>query len=234
MLIKTFMKEIVDSFIISQDKVQIGVAQYSDDPQKEFYLNEFFTNSAIKGKIDSIVQLQGSTFTGKGLSFVTRFFEASNGSRKNKGVLQLLIVITDGESDDAVDEAAISLRNSGIQIFAIGIGIHNSFELIRITGSAERVHTVANFEELKTIEKKIVTDICEPGDVPIQGKSIYTMTISSLYPNFLFIFPFSSHLSLKVTRWPTLKHTGHNLTNFSLQCNSKVWEKNSLTLWSLQ
>ncbi|XP_066485256.1 collagen alpha-4(VI) chain-like [Tiliqua scincoides] len=169
---KTFMKEIVDSFVIAQDKVQIGVAQYSEDPQKEFYLNEFFTDDAIKGKIDSIVQLRASTFTGKGLRFVKRFFEASNGSRKNKGVLQFLIVITDGQSDDAVDEAAISLRNDGIQVFVIGIGILNSFELVRISGSAQRVYTVENFEGLKTIEKKFVTDICDPGDMPIQDCNI--------------------------------------------------------------
>lgn len=174
---KTFMKEIVDSFIIAQDKVQIGVAQYSEDPQKEFYLNEFFTDDAIKGKIDSIVQLQTTTYTGKGLRFIKRFFEASNGGRKNKGVLQFLIVITDGQSDDAVEEASITLRNDGIQVFAVGIGFLNSFELVRIAGSAQRVYTVENFEGLKAIEKKIVTDICEPGDMPSQGKTIYSISL---------------------------------------------------------
>uniref|UniRef100_A0A674KHC5 VWFA domain-containing protein n=1 Tax=Terrapene triunguis TaxID=2587831 RepID=A0A674KHC5_9SAUR len=137
---KTFTKEIVDSFIIAQDKVQVGVVQYSKDPQKEIYLNEFHSDTAIKERIDSIVQLKTSTFTGKGLRFVKSFFETAKGGRKKQGVLQSLVVITNGQSNDVVDEAAIALRNDGIHVFAIGLGIPNSFELLRIAGDARRVY----------------------------------------------------------------------------------------------
>ncbi|XP_039379147.1 collagen alpha-6(VI) chain-like isoform X2 [Mauremys reevesii] len=169
---KTFMKEIVDSFIIAQDKVQVGVVQYSKDPQKEIYLNEFHSDTAIKERIDSIVQLKTSTFTGKGLRFVKSFFETTKGGRKKQGVLQSLVVITDGQSNDVVDEAAIALRNDGIHIFAIGLGIPNSFELLRIAGDARRVYVLENFEVLKTIERKIVTEICELEDRPSQDCNI--------------------------------------------------------------
>ncbi|CAM5092869.1 unnamed protein product, partial [Eretmochelys imbricata] len=169
---KTFMKEIMDSFIIAQDKVQVGVIQYSKDPQKEIYLNEFHSNTAIKEWIDSIVQLKTSTFTGKGLRFVKSFFETANGGRKKQGVLQSLVVITGGQSNDMVDEAAIALRNDGIHIFAIGLGSPNSFELVRIAGDACRVYVLENFEELKTIERKVVTEICELEDRPSQDCNI--------------------------------------------------------------
>uniref|UniRef100_A0A674KHC4 VWFA domain-containing protein n=1 Tax=Terrapene triunguis TaxID=2587831 RepID=A0A674KHC4_9SAUR len=168
---KTFTKEIVDSFIIAQDKVQVGVVQYSKDPQKEIYLNEFHSDTAIKERIDSIVQLKTSTFTGKGLRFVKSFFETAKGGRKKQGVLQSLVVITNGQSNDVVDEAAIALRNDGIHVFAIGLGIPNSFELLRIAGDARRVYVLENFEVLKTIERRIVTEICELEDRPSQGKS---------------------------------------------------------------
>uniref|UniRef100_A0A674KAB7 VWFA domain-containing protein n=1 Tax=Terrapene triunguis TaxID=2587831 RepID=A0A674KAB7_9SAUR len=163
---KTFTKEIVDSFIIAQDKVQVGVVQYSKDPQKEIYLNEFHSDTAIKERIDSIVQLKTSTFTGKGLRFVKSFFETAKGGRKKQGVLQSLVVITNGQSNDVVDEAAIALRNDGIHVFAIGLGIPNSFELLRIAGDARRVYVLENFEVLKTIERRIVTEICELEDRP--------------------------------------------------------------------
>ncbi|XP_067326315.1 collagen alpha-4(VI) chain-like [Anolis sagrei] len=169
---KAFMKEVVDSFVIAQDKVRIGVVQFSKDPQKEFYLNEFYTDIAIKGKIDEIVQLKTTTFTGKGLRFVRSFFEPENGGRKNKGVLQSLIVITDGKSNDSVDEAAAALRKDGIQIFAIGIATPNSFELLHIAGDPHRVHVVENFEGLQNIERKIVSEICDPGDPPSQDCNI--------------------------------------------------------------
>uniref|UniRef100_A0A8C0GH15 VWFA domain-containing protein n=1 Tax=Chelonoidis abingdonii TaxID=106734 RepID=A0A8C0GH15_CHEAB len=116
-------------------------------------------------------ETETSTFTGKGLRFVKSFFETPKGGRKKQGVLQSLVVITDGQSNDVADEAAIALRNDGIHIFAIGIGIPNSFELLRIAGDARRVYVLENFEVLKTIERKIVTEICELEDRPSQGKS---------------------------------------------------------------
>lgn len=168
---KTFMKKVVDSFIIAKDKVRVGVAQYSTDPQKEFYLNEFFNSSAIKKKIDVIAQLKTRTFTGTGLKFVRSFFEPANGGRQYNGVMQYLIVITDGLSDDKVEDAAIVLRKDGIQVFVIGIGTLNSFELLQIAGSSSRVYVLENFEQLQSDMRKIVKEICNPGDKPSPGKS---------------------------------------------------------------
>ncbi|XP_061443604.1 collagen alpha-6(VI) chain-like [Rhineura floridana] len=218
---KTFMKEIVDSFIIAQDKVRIGVAQYSKDPQKEFYLNEFETDIAIKGKIDNIVQLKTSTFTGEGLRFVKSFFEPVNGGRKNKDVLQSLIVITDGQSNDTVDEAAIALRKDGIQVFAIGIGMRNSFELLRIAGDACRVYVVENFEVLQTIERKIVKEICDPGDPPSQDCNIDISVGVDLSEN---VRPTSAlHLKQKMQAYlPRLMQQIGSMINISCIAESPV------------
>ncbi|NXA48113.1 CO6A6 protein, partial [Nothocercus julius] len=171
-VMKNFMKEIVDSFIVSKDKVHIGVVQYSQDPQKEFSLKDFNTSTSIKEQIDSIIQLRSSTFTGKGLRFVRSLFEPANGGRIRQGASQNLIVITDGYSADKVDDAALALRNEGIHVFAVGIGTINSFELLRIAGSARRVFTVENFDVLKTIKRHIVEEVCESGDRPIKGCDI--------------------------------------------------------------
>lgn len=168
---KTFMKEVVDSFMIAKDKVRVGVAQYSTDPQKEFYLNEFFNNNAIKKKIDAIAQLKARTFTGAGLKFVRSFFEPVNGGRQYNGVVQYLIVITDGHSDDKVEDAAIALRKDGIQIFVIGIGNLSPFDFQKIAGFASRVYLLENFEQLQSDTRKIVREICNPGDKPPPGKS---------------------------------------------------------------
>ncbi|XP_062424459.1 collagen alpha-6(VI) chain-like [Rhea pennata] len=171
-IMKTFMKEIVDGFVISKDKVHVGVVQYSQDPQKEFSLNDFYTNAIIKEQIDSIEQLQSSTFTGKGLRFVRSLFEPANGGRNSQGVSQSLVVITDGYSDDNVEDAALALRTIGIHVFAVGIGIINNFELLRIAGDARRVFTVENFDALRTIKRNIVDEVCESGDSPSQDCNI--------------------------------------------------------------
>uniref|UniRef100_A0A4X2M4C6 VWFA domain-containing protein n=1 Tax=Vombatus ursinus TaxID=29139 RepID=A0A4X2M4C6_VOMUR len=153
---KTFMKQIVNSFTIGKDRVRTGVAQYSTDPKKEFYLNAFYSSAEVNEHIDKIIQLRSKTFTGKGLKFVKSFFEPANGSRKNLNVLQSLVVITDGTSTDSVVEAASDLRNEKINIFAIGIGVINLFELQVIAGNVQRVFVVGDFGQLGIIERKIV------------------------------------------------------------------------------
>ncbi|KAM7122024.1 LOW QUALITY PROTEIN: collagen alpha-4(VI) chain-like [Ciconia maguari] len=171
-VIKTFMLEIVDSFVISRDKVHVGVVQYSQEPQKEFSLNEFYTDTMIKEQINRIEQLQSSTFTGKGLRLVQSLFQPANGGRKSQGVSQNLVVITGGYSADRVEDAAMALGSDGIHVFAVGIGIINSFELLLIAGDARRVFTVENFDVLKTIERSIVNQVCESEDLRSQDCDI--------------------------------------------------------------
>ncbi|KAM6142961.1 LOW QUALITY PROTEIN: collagen alpha-6(VI) chain [Phoenicopterus ruber ruber] len=167
-VMKTFMLEVVDSFVISRDKVHVGVVQYSQEPQKEFSLNAFYTDTVIKEQINRIKQLQSSVFTGKGLRLVQSLFQPSNGGRKSQGVSQNLVVITGGNSADRVEDAAMALRSDGIHVFAVGIGIINSFELFLIAGDARRVFTVQNFDALKTTERSIVNQVCESEDLPSQ------------------------------------------------------------------
>ncbi|XP_075127409.1 collagen alpha-4(VI) chain-like [Leptodactylus fuscus] len=169
---KSFMKKIVDSFTIAQDRVRIGVAQYSDNPQKEFFLNEHFSSSTMKLNIENIAQLKQNTYTGKALKFVKQFFDPANGSRKNQNVHQYLIVMTDGESHDSVYEEAAELRSNGVTIFSVGIGIKNSFELVQIAGNPNNLFLVETYEVLDSIRGQIVTQVCEPKDEPSLDCSI--------------------------------------------------------------
>ncbi|XP_069504838.1 collagen alpha-4(VI) chain-like isoform X2 [Ambystoma mexicanum] len=169
---KIFMKDIVGSFTIAPNRVRIGVAQYSHKPQKEFFLDEYSTSSEIDQRIDAIAQLKRTTFTGKALDFVRQFFDPAHGSRKNQGVPQYLVVITDGNSNDTVAAEAAALRSQGVYIFSIGIGLLNSFELVQIAGTPKNVYTVENFGMLETITRRVVAQICEPADPPSQECSI--------------------------------------------------------------
>lgn len=169
-VMKTFMKEVLDSFVISRNNVHVGVVQYSEEPQKEFSLNEFYNDVIIKERIDRIEQLKSSTYTGKALRFVHSLFQPVHGGRKKRGVSQNLIVITDGQSHDNVEDAAVDLRSDGVHVFAVGVGLINSFDLLRIAGDAKRVFTVENFDALKTIKRTVVNELCEYKDIPTQGK----------------------------------------------------------------
>ncbi|RXM37103.1 Collagen alpha-6(VI) chain [Acipenser ruthenus] len=171
-VMQQFMKEVASSFKIGKEDIRIGVAQFSTNPQKEFYLNELYSIVAIKDRIDSIKQLKQTTQTGEALNFIRSYFQPSTGSRKNQNIPQNLIVITDGHSQDSVDEAAYALRNENINIFAIGVGHINSFELLQIAGKPEHMFTVKNFKELEIIRIRIVHKICDQSDKPSQDCTV--------------------------------------------------------------
>lgn len=63
----------------------------------------------------------------------------------------------------------MALRSDEIHVFAVGIGIINSFELLLIADDARRLFTVENFDELKSSERSIVNQVCESEHLPSQG-----------------------------------------------------------------
>ncbi|KAL2084692.1 hypothetical protein ACEWY4_020210 [Coilia grayii] len=162
-LMKTFMKSLVSSFVIKPDSVQVALAQFSSYPKKEFYLNEIDSEDAAKKKIDAIEQIKQATYIGRALEFTRKwYFQATRGSRKNIGVSQNLVVITDGESADDVQKEAQLLRKMGVEVFVIGVGNIHKDELIQIAGSATRVFIVNDFGVLEQIRTKVLETICEP------------------------------------------------------------------------
>ncbi|XP_026172742.1 collagen alpha-6(VI) chain-like isoform X2 [Mastacembelus armatus] len=160
-IMKKFTAELVNSFKVSEDLVRVGLAQFSSSFQDEFYLNKFYTEEAVTKHILDMVQLGGGTNIGLALDSIREYFEASRGSRRSAGISQNLVLITDGESQDDVEDAADRLKDLGIEVFAIGVGDVHDLELLQITGTPERLFTVQNFGSLDNIKQKVVDTICK-------------------------------------------------------------------------
>ncbi|XP_006883459.1 PREDICTED: collagen alpha-6(VI) chain [Elephantulus edwardii] len=159
---KEFLASVVQDFDVSLNRVRIGVAQFSDTYRAEFPLGSF-TGDRISAQIESIQQVFGYTHIGDALRKVAHYFQADMGSRINTGTPQVLLVLTDGRSQDEVAPAAEDLRHKGIDIYSVGIGDVDHQELIQITGTADKKLTVDNFDELKKVKKRIVRNICTSG-----------------------------------------------------------------------
>ncbi|KAJ3598257.1 hypothetical protein NHX12_001768 [Muraenolepis orangiensis] len=157
---KTFMTSLIDSFKVSEELVRVGVAQFSSSPHKEFYLNQFYTAEEVTKQILAMVQQGGGTQIGLALDFIKGYFQTSSGSRIKSGVSQNLVLITDGDSQDAVGKAAEALQEMGIEIFVIGIGSVHKIELLQIT-EAKHLFTVQDFGSLAKIKQKVVDTICK-------------------------------------------------------------------------
>lgn len=174
---KAFLASVVQDFDVSDNRVQIGVAQFSDTYQEEFLLGTFTGKKEISFKIENIQQIFGFTCIGAALRKVGHYFQADMGSRINAGVPQVLLVLTDGQSQDEVAQAAEDLRHKGIDIYSVGIGNVDDQQLIQITGTANKKLTVENFDELSKVKKRVIRNICTSGG----ESSKYSMCPSCLF-----------------------------------------------------
>ncbi|XP_064444075.1 collagen alpha-6(VI) chain isoform X3 [Mirounga angustirostris] len=160
---KEFLASVVQDFDVSVNRVRIGAAQFSHTYRPEFPLGTFIGKEEISFQIGNIQQIFGYTHIGAALRHVGHYFQPDMGSRINAGTPQVLLVLTDGQSQDEVAQAAEDLRHKGIDIYSVGIGDVDDQQLIQITGTADKKLTVHNFDELTKVKKRIVRNICTSG-----------------------------------------------------------------------
>lgn len=163
-----FLLNVVNQLRISPELFRIGIAQFSGEYRKEFYLNEYENEEKVKLAIRQIQQMRGDKNIGKGLHNVMEFFVETKGSRRWNGVPQNLVLITDGVSSDDVKRAADELRSLNINVFVIGIGDVSMSQLTYIARSLDKVFRVQNFNYLNLITATFVDALCnsEQSDFP--------------------------------------------------------------------
>ncbi|KAH0627278.1 hypothetical protein JD844_002801 [Phrynosoma platyrhinos] len=157
---KNFMRELVNRSDIGQDKVRVGVVQFSDTSEEVFQLNKHSTKSDIIEAIGNMAPILKNTFTGEALRFVSDYFQPAKGARLS--VNKILVLITDGEARDEVKTPATELRDKGIIIYSVGVFNANKTQLEEISGKSENVFYIENFDILKQIEDDIIFGICSP------------------------------------------------------------------------
>ncbi|XP_041818025.1 integrin alpha-M-like [Chelmon rostratus] len=157
---KNFVKNLVSSFL-GKD-TQFAIAQFSTGSTIHYYFNTFDLNM-WSTQIDRVRQLGGWTYTAAAIQHVVNdVFSPSRGSRSN--VKKVLIVITDGQSNDRnqLPEAANLAESKNIVRFAIGVG--NAFtaagakqELDTIASSPPENHVfqVESFDALEIIRQNL-------------------------------------------------------------------------------
>lgn len=160
---KTFVNETIRMFQVGANNVRIGVVQYASESRTEFVIGQYNQMVTLVEAIRNINQIGGGTRTGNALIYMKSLFQMA--SREN--VPQILVVITDGQSEDKVKQAASELRQQGITIYAIGVKEADQQQLEEIAETNDRVYFVNDFDSLKNIKDGIVQNICSTN-----GKSI--------------------------------------------------------------
>ncbi|KAL0969281.1 hypothetical protein UPYG_G00224980 [Umbra pygmaea] len=160
-LIRTFISTMAGAFDIGEEKTRVAVVQYSTDTRTEFTLNRYTKRGELLKAINSLPYKGGNTMTGDAIDYLLKnIFTEAAGARK--GFPKIAMIITDGKSQDPVEEYAKRLRNIGVEIFALGIKGADEDELKEMasTPHSKHVYNVPNFDVIKAVQERLITQVC--------------------------------------------------------------------------
>jgi collagen type VI alpha len=134
---------------------------FSKRPQILFGLNRFYSKYQMMRAVGRAPYIRGGTGTGRALNFIrTRVFRL-NGRRRTGGRRKVLVVLTDGRSQDDVKKPANKLKKAGVDIISVGIGKNYlQSELQTMATNKQRVFTSA-FRSLQRIAVTVKRKACK-------------------------------------------------------------------------
>lgn len=117
---RKFMIDIIHEMDIGLKATRVGVVQYSSQVQNVFSLNAHSRLEDMVKGINEIIPLAQGTMTGLAIRYAMNVaFSAEEGARPN--VPHVAVIVTDGRPQDRVAEVSAAARESGIEIFAVGV-----------------------------------------------------------------------------------------------------------------
>ncbi|XP_056389375.1 collagen alpha-3(VI) chain [Hyla sarda] len=177
--LRSFILRVVENLDVGQDRVRIGVVQYSDAPRPSFLLNAYPDEQGVLGAVRQLTPIGGSPLnTGAALDYVTsNVFTRAAGSRSTEGVPQFLILLTTGRSRDDVRRHATELKTSGVVPFAIGIRNADAEELRTISFIPDFAISVPDVRELNTVYQTLTTRLSElqASDIDILRRTVISV-----------------------------------------------------------
>ncbi|XP_047015920.1 collagen alpha-1(XIV) chain isoform X3 [Ictalurus punctatus] len=141
---------------------QVAIAQFSDDARTEFKLNSYVNKESLLEAIQRISYKGGNTKTGRAMQHVKdAVFTRAGGTRR--GVPKVLVVLTDGRSQDDVNKISQEIQMEGYIVFAIGFADADYGELVSIASKPSERHVffVDDLDAFQKIEEKLITFVCE-------------------------------------------------------------------------
>ncbi|CAG5865883.1 unnamed protein product, partial [Menidia menidia] len=179
--IRQFLYSLIKSLHkFGEERFKFALIQYNSRPETEFHLNSYSSLEAL-AHVKAMSYRGGGTRTGLGLEYLlsTHMTKAS-GSRAADGVVQVVVVVTDGQSQDDVAEPAMVLKMAGVVIFTVGIQDAVDSELREMASQPQDNHifNVDSALKLQDIVPNLVISLCstiaQSGDAPVANEAPVT------------------------------------------------------------
>ncbi|NWZ92910.1 CO6A3 protein, partial [Nesospiza acunhae] len=159
-LVRDLIGRIVNNLDVGIDTTRISVVQFSEHPHVEFLLNTHSTKDEVQNAVRQLRSKGGQLVNvGEALEFVARtIFTRPSGSRIEEGVPQFLVILSSRKSDDDFEYPSLQVKQVGVAPMMIAKNMDTE-EMIQISLSPEYVFQVSSFQELPSLEQKLLTPI---------------------------------------------------------------------------
>ncbi|XP_072412744.1 collagen alpha-1(XIV) chain-like [Chiloscyllium punctatum] len=160
-LVRQFLINLITPFHVDMNGIRIGLTQYSGEPRTEWDLNTYSSTNEVLEAVQKIRYKGGNTYTALALNHIFKnTLKPSAGARPKTA--KYLILLTDGKSQDDVNSSAQSLKNAGVEIFAIGVKNADVAELKQIASDPLElhVHNVLEFSLLDSLSNRLTKILC--------------------------------------------------------------------------
>ncbi|XP_072336607.1 collagen alpha-3(VI) chain-like isoform X2 [Scyliorhinus torazame] len=206
--IRDFITRIVTAFDIGSDGVRIGLVQYSDVAEAEFFLNTYSSKNEVLSHVRRLTQRGGAVLkTGKALNYVLKYlFTKYSGSRQEEGVPQFLVLIAGGKSRDDVKLPSDALSQAGVTTLVIGV--ENVIkQLQEVSSDPNLAFGVKEFSYLPDIQQEILLPLSTLTGVRKASERQTDPTTEEIQQDVL--LPLSTLTGVKkiVSEMPTVKNT---------------------------
>ncbi|XP_069771349.1 cochlin [Narcine bancroftii] len=157
-IVLNFISEIVKPFDIHQIGAKVGAVQFTYSQRTEFDFDDNLTKEDTLNAINNIRYWSGGTATGEAITYTVKNLF---GKVKNNN-LNVLIVITDGQSYDNVQNPATAAHEAGVIIYSVGISWAIQHELTVMASEPKDSHTffVKEFMMVNKLVPNILRGIC--------------------------------------------------------------------------
>jgi len=168
--------------------------QHAAENQKVFISLVTFSNSArvhcdftnnrstLQSALNSISQLSGGTNTGEAIFTARSLFLKTDSYINSNLDARIIIVITDGQSNDRAYtlQQAETSRKSGIQIISVGVGESlNLSELNDMSGGNKNVMLIDDFSSLSASLENLSAGVCTQTS-PIESNKTFSSSLENL------------------------------------------------------
>ncbi|XP_075790156.1 collagen alpha-3(VI) chain isoform X2 [Pelodiscus sinensis] len=161
-LVREFLFDVVKSLAVGGNDFRFALVQFSGNPHTEFQLNTYHSAHDILSHISNMSYLGGGPKTGKGIDYlIQNHLTKAAGSRAADGIPQIIIVLTDGQTQHDIALPSSVHKSADVNLFAIGVQDAEEGELKEVASEPSDTHlfNIANFTALRAIVGDLVASV---------------------------------------------------------------------------